>query len=147
MWKRVPRSFGTYSFEGALGGGFSDRVRGRIAGRWEKSDGYVKAGSALGRDATGRTSNGADGFALRGTLQIDATDNVAGRPDRFLLEGSRRAHGRVRRFAGGIRSRHGPRRVHRCHRPRQSGRRPRRTSTASRSRAAAGDTGPTRIRT
>ncbi len=69
-------SFGTYSFEGALGGGFSDRVRGRIAGRWEKSDGYVKAGSAFGRDATGRTSGGANGLALRGTLQMDATDDV-----------------------------------------------------------------------
>jgi iron complex outermembrane receptor protein len=68
--------FSTYSFEGALGGSFSDRVRGRIAGRWEKSDGYVTAGSALGRDATGRDSYGANGYALRGSLQFDATDDV-----------------------------------------------------------------------
>jgi iron complex outermembrane receptor protein len=68
--------FGTYSLEGALGGAFSDRIRGRIAGRWEKSEGYVEPGTALGRTATGRDSNGADGFSLRGTLQIDATDEV-----------------------------------------------------------------------
>ncbi len=68
--------FGTYSFEGAIGGAFSDRVRGRIAGRWEKSDGYLKAGTAFGIRATGQTSQGADGFALRGMLQIDASDAV-----------------------------------------------------------------------
>ncbi len=68
--------FGTYSLEGALGGAFSDRVRGRIAGRWEKSAGYVEAGTALGRTATGRDSNGANGFSLRGTVQIDASENV-----------------------------------------------------------------------
>src|SRR6185295_10840700 len=68
--------FSTYSFEGALGGSFSDRLRGRIAGRWEQSDGYVKPGSALGRTATGRDSFGANGYALRGSLQFDATDDV-----------------------------------------------------------------------
>jgi iron complex outermembrane receptor protein len=68
--------FGTWSVEGAVGGPFSDRVRGRIAGRFEQSDGYVEAGSALGRTATGRDSNGANGYALRGTLQFDLTDSV-----------------------------------------------------------------------
>jgi iron complex outermembrane recepter protein len=68
--------FSTYSFEGALGGSFTDRMRGRIAGRWEQSDGYVKPGSALGRTATGRDSYGANGYALRGSLQLDATDDV-----------------------------------------------------------------------
>ncbi len=68
--------FGTHSLEGAFGTAFSNRVRGRIAARWEKSDGYVEAGTAFGRTATGRTSNGANGFALRGMLQIDATDDV-----------------------------------------------------------------------
>jgi iron complex outermembrane receptor protein len=68
--------FGTYSLEGALGGSLAGHVRGRVAGRWEKSDGYVEAGTALGRTATGRDSNGADGFALRGTLQIDASEDV-----------------------------------------------------------------------
>jgi iron complex outermembrane receptor protein len=68
--------FATYSAEGAIGGPFTERLRGRIAGRYESSDGYVEAGSALGRTATGRDSNGANGFALRGTLQFDAADNV-----------------------------------------------------------------------
>jgi iron complex outermembrane receptor protein len=70
----------TYNVEGAFGGSFSDHVRGRIAGRYEKSDGYMKAGVAdLGGgpvQATGRTVGGANGFALRGNLQFDATDNV-----------------------------------------------------------------------
>ncbi|MEP7245734.1 MAG: TonB-dependent receptor, partial [Gammaproteobacteria bacterium] len=68
--------FNTYSVEGAVGGSFSDRMRGRVAGRWEQSDGYVKAGTAFDRTATGRTSNGANGFAIRGTMQIDATEDV-----------------------------------------------------------------------
>jgi iron complex outermembrane receptor protein len=68
--------FSTYSVEGALGGAFSDRLRGRIAGRWETSDGYVEPGTAFGRTATGRDSNGANGYAFRGTLQFDATDAI-----------------------------------------------------------------------
>ena len=68
--------FDTYSFEGAVGGAFSDNVRGRIAGRWEKSDGYLNAGTAFDIPATGQTSQGADGYALRGMLQIDASDAV-----------------------------------------------------------------------
>jgi iron complex outermembrane receptor protein len=68
--------FGAYSVEGALGGVFSDTVRGRLAGRWETSDGYVEAGSAFGFDATGRDTNGANGYAVRGNLQIDASENV-----------------------------------------------------------------------
>ena len=65
--------FGTYSMEGAVGGGLTPGVRARIAGRWETSDGYVKAGfnPVVGREATGRTSHGANGFALRGSLQAD----------------------------------------------------------------------------
>lgn len=68
--------FSTYSFEGAIGGPFSDRLRGRIAGRYEESEGYVEAGTALGRTATGRDTNGANGFAVRGTMQFDASDAV-----------------------------------------------------------------------
>jgi len=68
--------FGNYSIEGAFGGEFSDRVRGRLAGRWETSDGYVEPGTAFGVQADGRDSNGANGYAVRGNLQIDATDNV-----------------------------------------------------------------------
>ncbi len=68
--------FSTYSIEGAVGGAFSDRLRARLAGRWETSDGYVEPGTALGRTATGRDSNGANGYALRGTLQFDVADAV-----------------------------------------------------------------------
>jgi iron complex outermembrane receptor protein len=68
--------FATYSVEGAVGGAFSDRLRARLAGRWETSDGYVKPGTALGRTATGRDSNGANGYALRGSLQFDVTDAI-----------------------------------------------------------------------
>ena len=64
--------FGTYSAEAAVGGALTNRVRGRLAGRFEKSDGYVKAAPG----ATGQTSDGANGYALRGALQIDANDTV-----------------------------------------------------------------------
>ena len=72
----IAGDFNSYSLEGAFGGAFSDGVRGRLSGRYEKSDGYVEPGSAFGFDATGRDTNGADGYALRGNLQIDASDNV-----------------------------------------------------------------------
>lgn len=68
--------FDTYSLEGAVGGALSDNVRGRIAGRWEKSDGYLEAGTAFDIPATGQTSQGADGYAVRGMLQMDASDTV-----------------------------------------------------------------------
>ena len=69
--------FNTYSVEGAAGGALSDSLRGRIAGRWQKSDGYIEAGSAFGAPkATGRTSQGADGYALRGSLQYDFNENI-----------------------------------------------------------------------
>lgn len=68
--------FNTYSMEGAVGGGVSERVRGRLAGRFEKSDGYLKAGTAFGVPATGGTSQGADGLALRGALQFDVTESL-----------------------------------------------------------------------
>jgi iron complex outermembrane receptor protein len=65
--------FDTYSIEGAVGGQLAQGIRARVAGRFEKSDGYMKAGfnPVLEREATGRTSQGADGFAIRGNLQFD----------------------------------------------------------------------------
>lgn len=68
--------FGTYSAQGAAGGELNSQLRGRIAGRYEKSDGYLKAGTAFGNPATGRTSQGANGVALRGALQFDPSDAV-----------------------------------------------------------------------
>src|SRR5690606_4583211 len=60
-----------YSVEGAMGGRITDNVRGRIAGRWETADGYVESLTPGIRDA-----HGANGFALRGSLQADLGENV-----------------------------------------------------------------------
>lgn len=70
--------FGSLSFEGAVGGAFSDTVRGRLAARWETSDGYVEPGIEpfAGTQVTGRDTHGADGYAIRGSLQFDASDSV-----------------------------------------------------------------------
>jgi iron complex outermembrane receptor protein len=64
-------SYSRKSLEAAFGGGLTDRLRGRIAGRWETADGYVKAAIP-----TARAVGGADGYALRGALQFDASDNL-----------------------------------------------------------------------
>ncbi|MFO1469149.1 MAG: TonB-dependent receptor, partial [Steroidobacteraceae bacterium] len=61
--------FNTKSAEGAIGGAFNDRLRGRLAARWEKSDGYMKPGTAFGVPATGGNAGGANGFAVRGSIQ------------------------------------------------------------------------------
>ena len=65
--------FGTYSMEGAIGGQVAAGIRARVAGRWETSNGYLKAGfnPGLGREARGRTSQGANGYAIRGNVQVD----------------------------------------------------------------------------
>lgn len=70
--------FGTFTVEGAVGGAFSERVRGRLAARWETADGYVETGISpfTGAPAAGRDTHGADGYSLRGSLQIDASDNT-----------------------------------------------------------------------
>jgi len=68
--------YGTFNkkmYEGAVGGGLSDTVRGRFAGRVEKQDGYVESLTDGVRDA-----HGADAMALRGTLQVDFSDNFTG---------------------------------------------------------------------
>jgi iron complex outermembrane receptor protein len=74
----IAGDFGSYSVEGAFGGAFSENARGRLSGRWQKADGYVEAGTApaFGLTADGRDTNGADGYAVRGSLQLDASDNV-----------------------------------------------------------------------
>ena len=63
--------FGMRALEGAIGGGFSDTVRGRLAGRWEENDGYTESVVPGIRDA-----HGADGYTLRGSLQVDFTDDL-----------------------------------------------------------------------
>lgn len=61
------------SVETAFGGSLSDNVRGRLAARWEEADGYIEATQPGVEDL-----NGADGYALRGTLQVDFSDNLTG---------------------------------------------------------------------
>lgn len=65
-------------FEGAVGGAFNDSVRARIAGRMQKTDGYVKAGNDFrtGLPATGRDGGENDGFVVRGNLQIDLSEKT-----------------------------------------------------------------------
>lgn len=69
-------SFNTYNAEGAVGGAVSPGFRLRIAGRYEHSDGYVKPGfnPLVGRMALGGPSHGANGWALRGSAQVDMSD-------------------------------------------------------------------------
>lgn len=68
--------FGTRTGEAALGGGFSNAVRGRLAARYEESDGYMEPGTAFGVPATGGRAGGANGYALRGSIQADLSDRV-----------------------------------------------------------------------
>lgn len=53
---------------------FGSNVRGRFAGRWEKGDGYVES---LG-DPSVRDAHGANGFVLRGSLQVDFSEQLLG---------------------------------------------------------------------
>ena len=70
--------FGTLSVEGAVGGALGEKVRGRMAARWETSDGYVETGVSpfTEQPAAGRDTHGADGYALRASLQIDASERA-----------------------------------------------------------------------
>ena len=73
----VEASYAEYdrrSVEAAFGGAVGEKVRARLAGRWEKGDGYVKS-RAL---PSVRDAHGADGFVLRGSLQIDFSDRLEG---------------------------------------------------------------------
>ena len=60
-----------YSFEAAAGGALSPILRARVAGRWEKADGYTESIRPEVRD-----TNGKDGFSIRGALQWDASEDV-----------------------------------------------------------------------
>lgn len=57
--------------EGAVGGAISETVRARLAGRWQENDGYVESVVPGIRDA-----HGADGYTVRGSLQVDVTENL-----------------------------------------------------------------------
>jgi iron complex outermembrane recepter protein len=68
----------TWKLEGAIGGQLTPGLRARVAGFWTKSDGWMKAGfnPILGRKALGRTSQGANGYALRANVQVDLTPDT-----------------------------------------------------------------------
>ena len=70
--------FGTLGLEGAVGGALGGNVRGRMAARWETSDGYVEAGVSpfTEQPAAGRDTHGADGYSLRGSLQVDVSERA-----------------------------------------------------------------------
>lgn len=70
-------SYSRVSVEGAVGGGLSDNVRGRLAFRQETADGYIKADKSIPPVDT-RAIGGADGYSLRGSLQVDFSDSVQG---------------------------------------------------------------------
>ncbi len=66
--------FERQSVEFAVGGAFSDTIRGRLAGRTEEMDGYMESkpfpeGNPL--PPSGVDIGGLDGWALRGELQFD----------------------------------------------------------------------------
>lgn len=62
--------FSLKSLEGAFGGPLGENLRVRIAGRWQENDGYMESVVPGIRDA-----HGADGYAIRGALQWDASDS------------------------------------------------------------------------
>ena len=78
------------SVEAAFGGALGSNVRARIAGRWEKADGYVESlGTPVDFDEMGipqaptgaeppRDSHGANGFVLRASLQVDFSEQLLG---------------------------------------------------------------------
>ncbi len=66
-------SYNRRSVEMAVGGGLADNVRGRLAARWEEADGYIE-GLIPGASDIG----GADGYAIRGNLQVDFSDKLMG---------------------------------------------------------------------
>ena len=63
--------YDNFFVEGAVGGALSPNLRGRFAGRWEQADGYTESVTPGVRD-----TNGKDGFALRGALQMDVTEDL-----------------------------------------------------------------------
>lgn len=63
--------FSMRAVEGAIGGAVTDSFRARLAGRWQENDGYVESVTPGIRDA-----HGADGYTLRGSFQIDFSEDV-----------------------------------------------------------------------
>jgi iron complex outermembrane receptor protein len=66
--------FGRYWLEGAVGGPISDRVRGRLAGRWEQADGYWE-----NRKPGGDDSFETDVRGIRTHVEFDVTEDLLAR--------------------------------------------------------------------
>jgi iron complex outermembrane receptor protein len=67
-------SFNTASLEAAVGGPLSDRVRFRLAGKIERSDGYL-----INTAPGGQNAFESDMQALRGQIEADLTDKLTAR--------------------------------------------------------------------
>ena len=63
--------YSNYIAEGAVGGALAPNFRARVAGRYEKADGYTESIVDGVRD-----TNGKDGFAVRASMQFDVSDAV-----------------------------------------------------------------------
>ena len=63
--------YSNYIAEGAVGGALAPNFRARVAGRFEKADGYTKSVTEGVRD-----TNGKDGFAIRASAQFDVSEGV-----------------------------------------------------------------------
>jgi iron complex outermembrane recepter protein len=66
--------FNQYSFEGAISGPLSDTMRGRLAGRYEKTDGWWE-----NRDPGGEDFFDKETIGVRGHLEVDLTDSLMAR--------------------------------------------------------------------
>ena len=77
--------FNRTAIEFAFGGSLSDTVRARISGRWMEQDGYIESvdtivpgGGPTIFNGSGQDIGGADGYALRATMQVDFSDRLTG---------------------------------------------------------------------
>ncbi len=66
-----------FALEAALGGSISSNVRGRLAFRYEEAEGYIDPDLSI-PPVDDRAIGGADGYAVRGTLQVDFSDTLQG---------------------------------------------------------------------
>ncbi len=73
------------SVEGAIGGALSENVRARFAFKHEEADGYIEADTSI-PPVDERAIGGADGYGLRGTIQVDFSDSLQGD---FIIKVSR----------------------------------------------------------
>lgn len=73
-------NYDRYGVEFAAGGGITDKVRARVAGRVAEADGYIKSVDALPGvfAGSGQDIGGVDAVSVRGTLQVDFSEQLQG---------------------------------------------------------------------